>query len=81
MTAAERSCQGPAHSLQMNIMDMLGGGQCGQFYVTHELQKQLHHVGDAVDHIKLDDQFLTTSKVWRDRFNQDALAAEKTGEV
>ncbi|KAF6037915.1 hypothetical protein EB796_003764 [Bugula neritina] len=59
--------------LQSNLRDV----RSGQYYVTHELNREMSGINNGVNHMKLDSDFLTSSKQWGHRFNTEDLNKEK----
>ena len=52
----------------------------GNFHVTPEVGYQLVDMKSGIDHMRLDNQFLDTSKQWGNKFDVAALRNEKHGE-
>ena len=63
--------------------DLKGGLQDvrsnGQYYVTHELNREMDRIGNGVNHMNLDSDFINSSKEWGQRFDREALNKEKAG--
>lgn len=53
----------------------------GQYYVTHELDREMDRIGNGVNHMKLDSDFINSSTEWGGRFDNEALNREKAGEI
>lgn len=51
----------------------------GQYYVTPEMTGELRHLIDGVDHIKLDHEFLQSSKPWGEEWDPDLTRSEMHG--
>lgn len=43
--------------------------ESGEYYYTPEIATELNNIGNALDHIMLDSNFLTTSPEWGSRFD------------
>lgn len=53
----------------------------GQYYVTHELDKELNNINDGVNHMRLDSDLINSSSEWGKTFDQQHLNREKSGEL
>lgn len=62
--------------LGRNLQDVRSSGQ---FYVTHELDREMDRIGNGVNHMKLDSDFIDSSTEWGKRFDGNALNREKAG--
>ena len=51
----------------------------GNYYVTPELARNLEHLQNTVNHINLDNEFLSNSKQWRKKFDEQKLIQDKNG--
>ena len=51
--------------------------QSGNFYVTEEIGNEMNAIANGLDHLKLDDYFLTTSKTWDGEFDPTQTRANK----
>lgn len=60
--------QSGAFSLEKEIKDIV---ESGQYYYTAEIATELYNISNAVDHIKLDSNFLTTSPDWGNKLDHD----------
>lgn len=49
----------------------------GQYYVTHDLGREMDRIGNGVNHMKLDSDFINSSREWGQRFDVEALNREK----
>ena len=59
-----------------NIQDVRS---IGRYYVTHELDREMDRIGNGVNHMRLDSDFINSSKEWGQRFDREALNREKAG--
>ena len=53
----------------------------GNYHVTPEVGRQLLDLKSGFDHMRLDNQFLDSSKHWGNKFDFAALRNEKCGEL
>jgi len=74
--AMHPSFLGASGNVKQNVQHMR---QSGQFYVTPEVDRELKHIEQGVDHIRLDHDLMTTSKEWGSKFNPNAATNEKRG--
>lgn len=51
--------------------------QSGKFYVTEEIGNELNAIANGLDHLKLDDYFLSTSKDWDREFDPSQTKSHK----
>lgn len=63
-------------NLNGNLRDVRSSGQ---YYVTHELDREMDRIGNGVNHMRLDSDFINSSKEWGQRFDREALNREKAG--
>jgi len=69
-----QSFNNAADGLGRNLQDVRSSGQ---FYVTHELDREMDRIGNGVNHMKLDSDFIDSSTEWGKRFDGNALNREK----
>ena len=50
-----------------------------QYYTTPEVGRELKHIDNGINHIRLDNSFLETSRDWPHKFDRATLAREKQG--
>ena len=54
--------------------------QSGNFYVTEEIGNELNNISNGLDHLKLDDYLLATSKDWDKGFSPSQTQSHKASE-
>ena len=67
---------GTAGTVQGQLGDMMGSGH---YYVTPEMTRELRHINNGVDHIKLDHDFLHSSQEWAQRWGPAQTMTEREG--
>ena len=65
-----------ASTLQHQVGDLMNSGQ---YYVTPEICRELKHINNGVDYIKLDQNFVNTSREFATKFDPGTIAAERVG--
>ena len=55
--------------------------QSGNFYVTEEIGNELNVIANGLDHLKLDDYLLATSKDWDKSFDPKQTRSHKASEL
>lgn len=51
----------------------------GQYYVTHDLDREMGRINNGVNHMRLDSDLINSSNEWGRKFNHDAINQEKIG--
>lgn len=64
------------NTVKGQINDMANSGH---YYVTPEINRELRHINNGIDHIRLDNQFLNTSPEWGQKWNPARTSIEMQG--
>lgn len=78
--APQTGLAGSIYNISTNLKrDVSQFTRSGAHYVTPNMARELDQIGSGADHIRLDHSFLTSSKDFRNNFNPQIIAWEKSG--
>lgn len=67
---------GMTNTVKGQISDLAGSGH---YYVTPEITRELRHINSGIDHIRLDHDFLNSSREWGQQWNPQRTYREMQG--
>ena len=87
MALAAQSIHRQFTGLDNTFMGVSGGVQrdlgqvmhSGDYYVTPEVCREMKHVNSGIDHIRLDHDFLRSSREWGNKWNPESVNMSKQG--
>lgn len=74
----DQTFAGMSGSVAHDISDMTSSGN---YYVTPDVCREMHQIRSGIDHIKLDHDFLRSSRDWGNKYDPGAEAANKQGAI
>ncbi len=79
LTPADMALNGTSTYVKTAVGEMFTQRN-GAYYVTPEMTRELKHIDFGADHIRLDNDFLRSSKAWGTKLNDpDTVARDRAG--
>lgn len=79
LTQADMALNGTSAYVKTAVGEMFTQRN-GTYYVTPEMTSELKHIDFGADHIRLDNDFLRSSKAWGTKLNDPAtIARDRAG--